>query len=481
MKRPPTRTTIFERTRPPESAIRHSLTDTRHSVFWLDSLGTAPAHPAFTHGLKADLVVIGGGYAGLWTAILAKRRHPHRHVVLLEGQTIGWAASGRNGGFVEASLTHGRENALSRWPHEFETLERLGMANLDAMERDLAAWNVDAEFLRSGSLAVATEPHQLAWLQDEATTSGESIIHLDEAEVRAILNSPTYLGATWDTRSSATVHPGKLALGLARVAQEHGVQIHEHTHVRGIETAPRSGDVVIRTRAGSMTASQVALATNAFRPLLRRNTLMTVPVYDYVLMTEPLSDGQLAAIGWKDRQGVSDLANQFHYYRLSADNRILWGGYDAVYHYGGRIRRSYEERPETFTTLASHFLTTFPQLEGIKFSHRWAGVIDTSTQFSAFFGLARHGRVAYTAGFTGLGVAATRFAAETMLDLLAHEQTERTALQMVRRRPVPFPPEPVAAIGVTMTRWALNRADHNEGHRNVLLRTLDAVGLGFDS
>jgi glycine/D-amino acid oxidase-like deaminating enzyme len=208
---------------------------------------------------------------------------------------------------------------------------------------------------------------------------------------------------------------------------------------------------------------------------------MTVPVYDYVLMTEPLSASQLAAIGWSNRQGLADLANQFHYYRLTADNRILFGGYDAVYHYGGRVRERYESRRASHERLASHFFTTFPQLEGLRFSHRWAGAIDTCTRFCAFYGTARGGQVAYAAGFTGLGVAATRFAADVMLDLLAGESTERTGLRMVRERPLPFPPEPAAAVGINLTRWSLDRADHREGRRNLLLKTLDALGLGFDS
>jgi glycine/D-amino acid oxidase-like deaminating enzyme len=208
---------------------------------------------------------------------------------------------------------------------------------------------------------------------------------------------------------------------------------------------------------------------------------MTVPVYDYVLMTEPLDARQRASIGWERRQGIGDLANQFHYSRLTADDRILFGGYDAVYHYGGRVRAQYENRPQSFERLASHFFTLYPQLEGLQFTHKWAGAIDTSTQFCAFFGTARRGRIAYAAGFTGLGVGATRFAADTMLDLLAGEPTERTELEMVRRRPLPFPPEPAASLGIQATRWSLDRADHREGRRNLLLRTLDALGLGFDS
>lgn len=479
----PVGTTVFERQRPAASVIRQSLADARHSVFWLDDLPAAPARPRLTGSMTADLVIVGGGYTGLWTALHAKRRDPDARVVLVEARTVGWAASGRNGGFCEASLTHGHDNGVSRWPDEIETLDRLGMANLDAMGDDIAAHRIDADWERTGSLAVATEPHQLEWLDEWATDAAsrgdDTITRLSAAEVQASVASPTFLGAVFDAHATALVHPGKLAIGLARAAEAVGVEIFEGSPVRTLED--EGADVAVVTDGGRITAKRVSLATNVFPSLLKRNRLMTVPVYDYVLMTEPLSDDQLDDIGWGDRQGISDLANQFHYFRMSRDNRILFGGYDAVYHYGRRVRSGYENRPETWEKLASHFFTTFPQLEGTRFTHRWAGAIDTSTQFCAFFGTARKGRVAYAAGFTGLGVAATRFAGEVMLDLLAGERTERTELEMVRKRPLPFPPEPVAAVGINMTRWSLDRADHNRGRRNILLKTLDALGLGFDS
>jgi len=198
-------------------------------------------------------------------------------------------------------------------------------------------------------------------------------------------------------------------------------------------------------------------------------------------MTEPLSAAQKSAVGWAHRQGVGDASNMFHYYRLTRDDRILWGGYDAVYHYGSRIDRSLEQHGATHRRLAEHFFATFPQLEGLRVSHRWAGVIDTCTRFTAFFGTAYAGRVAYALGYTGLGVAATRFGADVALDLLAGERTERTRLAMVRDKPVPFPPEPLRFTGVQLTRWSLAHADAHGGRRNLWLRALDRAGLGFDS
>ncbi len=255
---------------------------------------------------------------------------------------------------------------------------------------------------------------------------------LGESAVQAEIASPIFKAGRWVKDDCALVHPGRLAAELARVAGDLGVEIHEHSAVIGLDSS-RTGPVGVRTARGSVTSEQVALATNVFKPLLWRSRLMTVPVYDYVLMTEPLSSSQKAAVGWNNRQGLADLANQFHYSRLTQDNRILYGGYDAVYHAGRKVRTEYEDRRSSHERLASHFLTTFPQLEGIRFSHRWAGAIDTSTQFCAFHGLARRGRVAYTAGFTGLGVAATRFAAEVMLDRLSGETTERTSWRWCER------------------------------------------------
>lgn len=467
--------TVFERSAPDPRIVRDALVGSRRGVFWLESV-RGEGSPRLEGDRQVDLAIVGGGFTGLWTAIRALEREPGLRVVVLEANEVGWAASGRNGGFVEASLTHGEANGERRWPEELARLDELGTANLEAIGETLERYGVDAEFERTGTLSVAVEPHQVPWLDGESTVESR---HLDAAAVRAEIDSPTFLAGRWDTRTTALVHPGKLVAALARIARDLGAEIAEHTRVRRLDDERDA--VRLRTEHGTVRAARVALATNAFPSLLTRNRLMTVPVYDYVLMTEPLSSAQLTSIGWRNRQGLADLANQFHYSRLTADDRILYGGYDAVYFAGGRIRPRYEERPASFERLASHFFTTFPQLEGLGFSHRWAGVIDTSTRFCAFFGTARRGRVAYAAGFTGLGVAATRFAADVMLDLLEGEPTELTELRMVRERPLPFPPEPAASLGITLTRRSLDRADHREGKRNVLLKTLDALGLGFDS
>lgn len=468
----PAHRTAYERHAPDPRIVERALAGSEQSVFWLDDAGAGTTYDELTASTRADLAIVGGGYLGLWTAVHAKRRDPGRRVVLLEAHTVGWAASGRNGGFCEASLTHGEDNGRSRWPEEYDTLARLGHDNLAAFGADVRELGLDCEWERTGTLSVAVEEHQVDWLRDEPH-------FLDATQVRAEIASPLFLAGAMEPDETALVHPARLALELARVATDLGVEVHEHSAATALRRT--TGGVEVHTDRAVVTADHVVLATNVFPSLLRRNRLMTVPVYDYVLMTEPLTRDQRASIGWAGRQGLGDLANQFHYSRLTSDDRVLWGGYDAVYPMGGRVATRHEDRPDSHTRLASHFLATFPQLEDVRFTHRWAGAIDTCTQFTAFYGLSHDDRVAHAAGFTGLGVGATRFAAQVLLDLLAGEDTERTSLRMVRERPLPFPPEPLASVGINLTRWSLDRADHRRGRRNVFLRALDAVGLGFDS
>lgn len=466
--------TVFDRKVDP-GLIARALAPAAFGSMWLDA--PRPDYPRLTGAANCDLLVVGGGYAGLWTALHAAERNPSARIILIEAQQVGWAASGRNGGFVDASLTHGTENGKSRWAAEFDRLEQLGMHNLDGMQADIERYDMKVDWERSGALAVATEQHQVPWLR-EAAEAGEGL-YLDEAATRAEVASPTYLAALSAPDTCAIVDPARLAFELARVCADKGVQIFERTTAQAIEHDRRA--IRVETSSGTITAERVVLATNVFPSLLRRNRLHTVPVYDYVLATEPLSTAQLDRIGWRGRQGLSDCANQFHYYRLSADNRIVWGGYDALYFYGRRVDSNYEDRPETFRKLAAHFFITFPQLEDIRFSHRWAGAIDANSRFCAHWGRAAGGRIAYVNGFTGLGVGAARFAADVCLDMVEGISTERTELEMVRKKPVPFPPEPFASVGIQATRWSLNQADHNAGNRNVFLRTLDRLGLGFDS
>ncbi len=463
-------------------AVRSSLSDAEPICWWLDDVDAPEPREPLIGQVKADLAIVGGGYSGLWTALLAKQQDPSREVVILEGKTLGWAASGRNGGFCSASLTHGQANGMDWYPVDMPRLERHGRDNLAGIVQTIEDFGIDCKLEKTGELKVATESYQLGDLvadYERMLDFNDDAELLDQAGTRALVNSPTYLGAINGRDKTVLVDPARLVWGLAAACESLGVRIHENTHVQGMNRV--GGEMLLTTAHGSLRADRVALGTNAFQSLLKRVRPYVVPVYDYAMTTEPLTAAQLDTIGWKGRQGVGDAGNQFHYYRLTDDNCILWGGFDVIYHYGNRIDPALDQRPETFKTLAEHFFATFPQLEGLRFTHTWGGVIDTCSRFFPFFGTGYGGRVAYAIGYTGLGVGATRFGAQVMLDLLSGEPTELTSLKTVRAKPVPFPPEPLRSAVINMTRWSAARADARAGHRNLWLRSLDQFGLGFDS
>ncbi len=461
-----------------------AIADAEQSPYWYEDADMPDTNPTLVRVEHCDLCVIGGGYTGLWTAIQAKERNPSADVVLLEARAIGSAASGRNGGFMDASLTHGIANAQARWPDEVEVLERLGQTNLDEIEAAVKRYAIDCDYERTGEISVATTRDADTYLDElrddfeQLQRFGHDVVWFDRDEMQAEVHSPTYTGGMWDRKGCVLVDPARLVWGLKAAAESLGVRIYEDTEATGLD---RDGvGVRVTTPLGAVRAGQVALATNAFPPLLKRLGHYIAPVYDYCMVTQPLTPEQLDAIGWKRRQGLGDLANQFHYYRLTEDNRILWGGYDAIYYWGGKVDATLESRPESWARLSQHFFDTFPQLDGIQFSHIWGGVIDTSSRFCVFVGRAMSGRVAYALGYTGLGVASSRFGASVMLDLLGGRNTVATRTEFVRQKPIPFPPEPFKFLGIKATQMSMKHEDRT-GKRNLWLRSLDRLGLGFDS
>ena len=471
---------------PPRSSKRYldAIADADTFPYWLDDVDEPDSNPTAVHNEDCDLCVVGGGFTGLWTAIIAKQRDTKRDVVLIDAHEIGSGASSRNGGFMDYSLTHGIANAQERFPEEVEILEQLGRENIVEIEKVIREYNIDCDFERNGAIEVASTWHPENYtdeLKEDYSILhdlGHDVVWLDREAMNAEVHSPVFTGGLWAKDTSALVDPARLAWGLKRVAQTLGVRIYEDT--RANEISENKSGIEIKTALAKIQAQNVALATNTFKPLLRKMNKYIAPVYDYCLVTEPLTAQQLESIGWRNRQGLADCSNQFHYFRLTADNRILWGGYDAIYYFGGQMDKELESRPESWAMLSSQFFTTFPQLDGVKFSHMWGAPIDTCSRYSVFWGTHYKDRVAYAIGYTGLGVAASRFGGEVMLDLLAGSSTRATQTEFVQTKPRPFPPEPFRFIGIQATKWSLDYEDRT-GKRNLWLRLLDRLGLGFDS
>jgi glycine/D-amino acid oxidase-like deaminating enzyme len=459
-----------------------SIANTRHIPFWLDDPERPAPEPELRKDISTDLLIIGAGFTGLWTALLAREENPGREVVILEAGKVASGASGRNGGFMDASITHGLQNGLARWPREFPALLAMGKQNLDEIEATIRRLGIECDYLRTGDVAMASEPYQVEEWKAERESSARYGIRsefYDQQKVQEIVKSPFFIAGLNYPDHAALVNPAQLAWGLRKACLELGVQLYEHSPVTGLEE--QEGGVLAFTKHGRVRASRVALGTNAFPPLLKRLSYYVVPVYDYVLVTEPLTSAQRESIGWHGREGLSDASRQFHYTRTTVDGRILWGGYDAIYYWNNGFGSHFENDPDSFARLAEHFFQAFPQLEGVRFTHAWGGAIDTCSRFSPFWGMTHHGKTAYVLGYTGLGVGASRFGARVILDILDGCQTERTALEMVRTKPLPFPPEPLRSLGIRLSRWSMAQADNHQGRENLWLRAMNWLGLGFDS
>jgi glycine/D-amino acid oxidase-like deaminating enzyme len=454
--------------------------------YWLAASPAGPLHPPLPAGssTRADVAIVGAGFTGLWAAIALTDTDPSLRVAVLEGETVGFGASGRNGGFCQASLTHGLANGILHFRDELDVLQREGLANLAGLIAFTREHGIECDLEETGDLAVADQVYQVdefkAWV-DEAAEWGETVRFLDRDAVRAEVHSPIWQAGLLGTPDRAVlVDPAKLVRGLARVCAERGVAIHEHTRVTDVRR--RAGGVTVTTADGArVEATHVVVATSAYSGWLRRLQSRFVPVYDYALVSDPLTPEQREAIGWRGRQGMGDANNQFHYFRLTADDRILWGGYDAIYHRNNGVGPEFDRRPATFDKLERHFLRAFPQLAGLAFPHRWGGAIDTTSRFTVTFGQALGGRLTYALGYTGLGVGASRWAGGIARDFILRPDSDLLRLRFVRSEPFPFPPEPLRSVAVNLVRHELDRADRDEGRRGFILKTLDAMGIGFDS
>ena len=439
--------------------------------YWLREPGP-PVDAPLAHGdhLAVDVAIVGAGFTGLWTALALTETDPALRVAVLEAETVAFGASGRNGGFCEASLTHGLANGIKHFPDELPRLEQEGIENL----RDLIAFaranGIDCDLEETGTLALADQPFQVeefrAWV-DEAAAHGEVLEFLDGPAARAEVHSPLWQAGLYRPPGrDVLLDPAKLCRGLARVSRERGVSVHERTRVMHLDR--RAGGVVVTTASGATVhADQVVVATSAYSGWLRRLSPLFVPVYDYALVSAPLTSQQRESVGWARRQGLADGNNQFHYFRLTADDRILWGGYDAIHHFGSRVAPELDDRPQTFEKLEAQFFRAFPQLDGLAFPYRWGGAIDTTSRFTVTFGQTMGGRVTYALGYTGLGVGASRWAAGVVRDFILRPEEDRLRLRIVTSPPIPFPPEPLRSLAVETVRHELDRADREEGRRGV--------------
>ncbi len=465
-----------------------ALKDTVARPLWHDPDIMPDRLPALSGSERCELLIVGGGFTGLWAAVQAAERKPDIDIIIIEQTFVADGASGRNGGFLSSSIAHGETNIDAQFPGEAGRLEELGTQNIRELLDTLERHDIDARYEKTGETEVALDPESADRLYEEyqeRVTDGEEVVWFDRDAIRGQANSPTFFGGCWHRGGlDGVVDPVRLCLGLKNVLlKKLGVRVYEDTKL--IKALP-VGKTEMRAicQGGEIQCEKVLMATNAYTSSYRKVNRSIVPVWDYQLATEPLTAEQLELIHWgkqESRHALADYNNMFHYFRLTKDNRITWGGGGAVRYYFNRgIDSKLMDAPARYEQLATEFFTMFPQLEGkIKFSNKWGGLIATSTRFCVVPGVAYDGRLAWSVGYTGHGVSASRFGARIGIELLGYAPSDVITMQFVTKKAMAWPPEPFRWIGVRLTQLALIRADKKGGKRGLWLKLLDKLGMGF--
>lgn len=412
-----------------------------------------PMRPPLRGASRADVAIVGGGFTGLATAIAVARRQPSRRVVVLEGARCGFGASGRNGGFADVTYTGFADFAATHPPEIGRAVHDAIAAGRDAIERLGREDGVVCDFEPNGGLRLASSDRQIAALEKAHTTLlalGLPARLVDGAELQALVRTERFR-AGLAIPATAILDPGKLARGMARLAERLGVAVHEGSRVVRLEPGR---PIRITTEHGRLDAAQAVLATNGYTPQLGLLRTRLVPLCNYVVATEPLSPAQWGAIGWAGRQGLSDARVQFMYLRPTADGRIVAGGEMAPYHRGSLP--SSANHPEAIARLERSLLETFPALEGIRFTNAWGGTMAFTRDFTPRIGrLGDEPNLFAGLGYCGEGVVMSQLAGRILAALVAGDGGEYDALPFVGGAPPWVGFEPLRTLGVKGLERAL--------------------------
>jgi glycine/D-amino acid oxidase-like deaminating enzyme len=433
--------------------MRHTRTG-----WWLEDAGDVTPQAPLAGDTSADVVVVGGGYLGLWTAWQLRQLEPELDVLVLEAALCGHGPSGRNGGFCE-----------TLWGDAPTLRERAGdaaalavcRASEDAVRR-IAAWceetGVDAWFREAPMLRVATTESQVGSWQDTVDAAAalgapEEIVPVSAEEVHARCASPLFLGGARQ-RLNATVHPARLALGLRAKLLERGVRVHERTEVTGLD---RDGSVT--TRTGRVRAGAAVLAVNTDAVRFPGYRLSLAVASSHIVLTEPVPD-VLEELGWTNGEAIVDSRTLVHYMRTTRDGRIVFGWGGGTMGFGGRPSDRLELDRGVAASTRESLTRFFPPTRGREVTHAWGGPIDVSPTHLPIFG--SRGRVHHGFGFTGNGVGPSYLGGEILARLALDRRDERTRLALVEPGRKLFPPEPLRYAGGALIRRALVAKDAAE-------------------
>ena len=429
----------------------------KHEIYWRETEPVTPG-PALREDVRCDVAIVGGGYTGMWTAFFLKQADPSLEIHILEAEYAGAGASGHNDGFMTPTIGHSLSALIHRFGAERAKLAYtvVGKSMLE-LRRFCGKYDVDAELEPTGYLQVASNPNQMRLLERdlgliEQLGGGQSSIELlDVAEARERVDSPAIVGAF--KVGGALINPHKLARGLLRVVRDLGVHVHESTRVTAMRRT--AGGHVLTTPYARVTAPKVLLATNAYQHQFAPFGRKVVPVWSYAAVTRPLTEDELKSVHWPDREGFVEAGNFIVFGRLTAENRLLFGGGRADYHYGRDMdERKHIDSPAATAALRGVLARYFPRWRDIPFSHTYGGCVAITREMVPHVGDTGDG-IYYAHGYCGNGISVTHTAAKSLRDLILGRDTTYTNLLFVNGAEKGFPPEPFSYLGSKVVTSAL--------------------------
>jgi len=430
----------------------------KEKSYWMTTREYTPG-ASLQGDIDVDVAIIGGGFTGLSSAYHIKTAEPNLKVALLESEVIGFGASGRNGGFNMTLFGLTLSITALRFSKQKAKEAQLYMERAVDYLRDLVVeLGIDCDYEHPGFLRVATSEKYKKRILHEMELAHklglEGIEWLDEAQTQEQVKSPLYIGAWWEPRCGI-LNPAKLAWGWADVIRPLGVEIYENSPVA--EIVRENGKVRLDTPNGRVRADKVVMATNAWSHFFKELRRKQVPVWTHIVMTEPLTEKHFKEIGWQNRQGIEDARNLVHYYRLTADNRLVMGGRDVSLSYGQDMDQ--DLNPVTFEGLKEDVRELFPALNDIQFTHQWGGPVSVPLDMAPAIGFAGDKNVVYSLGTVGHGVSMTQLNGLTIADLILEKKTDLTDVFFVNRRTIPWPPEPLKNLAIKAIRGYMQWED----------------------
>jgi glycine/D-amino acid oxidase-like deaminating enzyme len=438
------------------------------STYWLETADDDPTPREPLDGSEqVDVVIVGAGFTGLWTAWYLRQHDPSLRVLVVEAETAGFGASGRNGAWLTAGIAL-TPTELARRTSPVTARETITAMRdtvrevVDVCDRE----GIDAQVRSGGILRVARGPHEVPQLQagyDAMERLGleGGLSVLDQGDLADRVRIAGAGGALYDPHG-ATIHPGRLVRGLARRVEQAGVRIAERTRVSRVEprrAATGGLGVRVRTDRGDLTAPAVVLACEAWLSQLPGYRRSVLPLYSLVVLTDPIDEDRWTEIGWDSHELLSSHRYTVDYLSRTVDGRVLFGGRGAPYHFGSRIDPSYDHDPATHARLRQQLTGWFPALEGVGFSHAWGGPLGMPRDWCPSFRFDPSTGIGAAYGYTGQGVSTTNLAGRVLADLIATGETPHADLPMVGHRPRSWEPEPLRYVAARYLQGALARID----------------------